>query len=61
MLTKDKYDNGLRIHEQLKYNIRYNRRKLFNVVCSNLASKLLNSTFASELTEEQKEVLNKLI
>lgn len=52
MLTKDKYDNGLRIHEQLKYNIRYNRRKLFNVVCSNLASKLLNSTFASELTEE---------
>lgn len=61
MLTKDKYDNGLRMHEQLKYNIQYNRKNLFNVVRSNLASKLLNSIFASELTEEQKESLNKLI
>ena len=61
MLTKEKYDQGLNTNEQIKYNIHYNRRYLFNVVCANLANKLLNSVFASDLTDEQKESLTQLI
>lgn len=60
MLTDDKYTAGLAIAEQLKYNINYNKAPLFDVICANLASKLLNQQYL-ELSEEDTEKLNKLI
>lgn len=60
MLTDDKYTAGLAIAEQLKYNINYNKAPLFDVICANLASKLLNQQYV-ELSTEDVEKLNKLI
>lgn len=60
MLTADKYTTGLAIAEQLKYNINYNKAPLFDVICANLASKLINQTYV-ELSDEEIEKLNKLI
>ena len=60
MLTTDKYTAGLAIAEQLKYNINYNKAPLFDVICANLASKLINQTYV-ELSDEEIEKLNKLI
>lgn len=60
MLTADRYTTGLAIAEQLKYNINYNKAPLFDVICVNLASKLINQTYV-ELSDEEIEKLNKLI
>ena len=60
MLTADRYTTGLAIAEQLKYNINYNKAPLFDVICANLASKLINQTYV-ELSDEEIEKLNKLI
>lgn len=60
MLTENTYVKGMTINEQLKYNSKYNKAQLFAVICEGLASKLLDSEFATELTNEQYETLNKL-
>lgn len=60
MLTKEKYNKGLTISEQIKYNINYNKCALFEIVRANLAQKLLNSEYV-ELCPKQEEALNKLI
>lgn len=60
MLSEDKYTAGLAIAEQLKYNIAYDKAPLFDVVCSGLAARLLKYEYAEELTEEQRDMLNKL-
>jgi hypothetical protein len=61
MLTSYNYEKGIAINETIKYNIAYDRNKLFNTVLSSLADKLLNNEFSSDLTVEQKEILEKLI
>lgn len=61
MLTSDKYQEGLSTLEKTKYNINYCKKLLFDVVCSGLANTLLNHEYSKELTEEQKQLLNKLI
>lgn len=60
MLKIDKYNKGLAILEQTKYNINFNKCTLFDIVCSNLASKLLNSEYV-ELSPEQEEILTKIV
>lgn len=61
MLTSDKYQEGLNTLEKTKYNINYCKIPMFDIVCSGLANKLLNHGYSEELTEEQKQLLNKLI
>ena len=62
MLTKDKFEKGLIVHEQIKYNINYDRKLLFNVVCTQLADRLLSAeTFAVDLTSDQRKILQSLI
>lgn len=61
MLTSNKYEEGINALEKVKYNINYCKEPLFNVVLSGFANKLLNHEYGLELTEAQKEVLNKLI
>lgn len=58
MLTKDNYDKGMAVFEQSKYNIAYDRKPLFDIVCANLADRILNTeTVVKDLTEEQIEIL----
>lgn len=61
MLSKSKYQFGLAIAEQMKYNINYDKSMLFDVVCAGLAEKILNSIYSEDLTEEQRNALNKII
>ncbi len=61
MLTSDKYQEGLNTLEKTKYNINYCKIPMFDIVCSGLANTLLNHEYSEELTEEQKQLLNKLI
>jgi predicted YcjX-like family ATPase len=62
MLTKDKFEKGLIVHEQIKYNINYDRKSLFNIICARLANRLLSAeTFAVDLTGDQKKMLQSLI
>ena len=61
MLTSDKYQEGLNTLEKTKYNINYCKMSMFDIICSGLANTLLNHEYSEELTEEQKQLLNKLI
>jgi hypothetical protein len=61
MLTSDKYQEGLNTLEKSKYNINYCKMPMFDIVCAGLANTLLNHEYSEELTEEQKQLLNKLI
>lgn len=58
MLTKSQYLKSEAIHEQIKYNINYDKKPLFDIVCAGMASRLLSHEYASDLTDEQKEILN---
>ena len=60
MLTSNKYEEGINALEKVKCNINYCKEPLFNVVLSGFANRLLNHEYSLELTEAQKEVLNKL-
>ena len=59
MLSENKYNSGLAIAEQLKYNINYDKSLLFDVICSYLATYLLEHEYANELNEEQLNALDK--
>ena len=60
MLTDNNYLKGMASHEQAKYNINYDKKPLFDVVCANLAHKMLIQTLV-ELTDEQREKLEHII
>ena len=60
MLTKNKYEFGLAIAEQMKYNINYDKQPLFDVICAWLTSYILSSEYSEDLTEEQRETLIRL-
>lgn len=60
MLSESKYQFGLAIAEQMKYNIAYDKEPLLDVVCAGLASRILLSEYA-ELSEEQRETLTNLL
>lgn len=47
-------------YEQSKYNVQYDKKLLFDVVCANLAHKVLTQSFV-ELTDEEREKLEHLI
>lgn len=61
MLTNDKYQEGLNTLEKTKYNINYCKKSLFDIVCFGLANRLLSDEYSSELTDEQRAVLQKII
>lgn len=60
MLTSDKYQEGLNTLEKTKYSINYCKKLLFDVVCFGLANRLLSSEYSSELTDEQRAILQKI-
>lgn len=60
MLTAATYTKGMAINSQLKYNINYDKSQLFDVICAGLASKLLTSEYAVDLTDEQRDALTKI-
>ena len=60
MLTKNNYTKVIKVNEAAKYNINYCKKTMFDIVCANLADKLLNQTVVS-LSIEQIEKLEKLI
>lgn len=57
MLTSNNYLKGVELNEQIKYNINYDRKPLFDIVYSGLASRLLSHEYVAELNEEQMAVL----
>ena len=61
MLTEANYLKGEAIIERIKYNIDYDKKPLFNIICAGMASRLLQHDYSSELTDEQKELLNNII
>ena len=61
MLTSDKYQEWLNTLEKTKYNINYCKKLLFDVVCFELANRLLSNEYSSELTDEQRAILQKII
>ena len=61
MLTNDKYQEGLNTLEKTKYNVNYCKKSLFYIVCFGLANRLLSSEYNSELTDEQRAILQKII
>lgn len=61
MLTDDKFNHGLNVLEQSKYTIEYDKEGMFNIICSGLASMLLQHDYAVDLTEEQKMALQTII
>lgn len=61
MLTETTYDKGLVIHTQTKHSIVYNRCNLFNVVCANLAQKVLSSKYTTDISDEQRKKLESII
>ena len=61
MLTNNNYKKGMAALLQTQYNINYNKSILFNLVCANLAEKLLNSEYADTLNDCQIKMLTKLI
>lgn len=61
MLNEKNYIRGKELNEQLKFNIAYDKTPIFNIVCSKLASRLLQSEYASELTEDERNKLECLI
>ena len=61
MITEKDYLKGIKICEQIKYTIDYNKEPLFEIVFKGLVSRLLSHEYSSELTDEQKELLNDFI
>jgi hypothetical protein len=41
MLTESNYTKGNAIVNQIKYNIAYNKKPLFDIVCAGMAHRLL--------------------
>lgn len=60
MLTDDNYNKGLIILEQLKYNIAYDKAPLFEMIYRELANKLLDHEYNTDLTEEQRNALQEI-
>lgn len=60
MLNDTDYKKSLTILEQIKYNINYDRQILMNIVISSLARTLLDCSWNTELTDEQRERLTSL-
>lgn len=60
MLSNSNYNKGITIHEQIKYNINYNKYPIFSIVYASMADKLLKHEYSNSLTEEQREALNKI-
>lgn len=60
MLTESQYLKSEAIYEQTKYNINYDKKPLFDIVCAGMASRLLSHEYSSDLTDEQKEALNNI-
>lgn len=60
MLTDKNYAKGIVSHKQCKYNINYDRKPLFEVICANIAHKMLTQTFV-ELTDDERKKLEYLI
>lgn len=61
MLTENNYSKGEAVFEQTKYNINYDKKPLFDIVVAGMVSRLLQHEFSSDLTDEQKELLNNII
>ena len=61
MLNDADYRKSLTILEQIKYNINYDRQSLISIVISSLARTLLDCSWSTELTNEQREILTSLI
>lgn len=61
MLTNGNYEKGMVSHEQIKYNINYDKCPLFDIVCAGMASRLLNHEYSVDLTDEQRDLLQKII
>ena len=61
MLNDIKYEQGLNILEQIKYNIAYDKAPIFNIVQACLASRLLQDEYAAELSEETIAALQCII
>lgn len=60
MLTDKNYSKGNILHGLYKHNINYDKKPLFEVVCANLAHKVLTQAFV-ELTSAEREKLERLI
>ena len=60
MLTEKNFLKGVKLNDIAKYNIAYERFPLFEVVCANLAHKVLIQEYV-ELTEEERTKLESLI
>lgn len=60
MLTENNYTKGNAIIEQIKYNINYDKKPIFDIVYAGLASRLLQHQYSLTLTDEQKEILNNM-
>lgn len=57
MLSHEKYELGLSVAERMKYCIVHDKETMFNIVCAGLASKILESDYAGDLTDKQRETL----
>ena len=60
MLNNIEYQKGVKLNEQIKYNINYDKEPLFQIVCSGFASRLLALEYSKDLTQEQIDMLNNL-
>ena len=57
MLSENKYQQGLAKLEEIKYTVEYDKTQIMNIICSCLASWLLNHEYSADLTEEQISAL----
>ena len=60
MLNVNNYNKGISILEQIKYNIKYDRKPLFDIVCAGMADRLLNHEYNDDLTEKQRTILQQI-
>lgn len=59
MLSEKNYLKGKVVEDTTKYNINYDKQPLLDIVCANLASKLLTQKYVS-LTDEERKKLESL-
>lgn len=59
MLSEKNYLKGKVVENTTKYNINYDRHPLYDIICANLASKLLTQEYVS-LTDGEREKLESL-
>lgn len=59
MLSEKNYLKGKVVFDTTKYNLNYNKQQLFDIVCANLAHKMLTQ-ITVELTEDERKKLESL-